>query len=411
MTFDRHDSFIRQPRQRRSLRVVICLLPLILALTGAEAQTSSSSSFNELAERAGTAREKGELSSAIQLYRRALAQKPQWQEGWWNYGSLLYDDNQFPAASSALHKLTVLNPKLGGAWALLGLSEYETGRYDSALNDLQRARSLGTGSNSDLADVADYHLAVLLNLHGQFEAANLLLSSLLKSGRKSEDLQVAMGMAFLRVPLLPSQIDPSKDALIHDAGSLAAVLNRKEYEEAEAGFQALLEKYPGTNFVHYSWGAMLASQGKDDAAEMQFQEETKLNPASSLAYTEWAYLESKAGRFSEAISLSKKAVELSDNSFMAHYVLGNSLLATGKIEDSVPQLERARDMAPESPEIRYSLSRAYAKLGKNDLARREQAEFLRLKSKQQSLQDEGVKRPSPLNTDSAAPQANPPSQP
>jgi predicted Zn-dependent protease len=220
-----------------------------------------------------------------------------------------------------------------------------------------------------------------------------------------------MGMAFLRVPLLPSQIAPSKDALIHDAGSLASILNQKEYEEAEAGFQALIEKYPGTNFVHYTWGAMLASQGKDDAAETQFQEETKLNPASSLAYTEWAYLESKAGRFSEAISISKKAVELSDNSFMAHYVLGNSLLATGKIEDSVPQLERARDMAPESSEIRYSLSRAYAKLGKSDLARREQAEFLRLKSKQQSLRDEGIQRSSPVNTDSVAPQANPPSQP
>ena len=410
MTHKRSDPFIRRLRQRRAARFFVCLIALIVAFAGATAQTSSTSSFSDLAQRAGAARDKGELSTAIQLYRKALALKPQWQEGLWDLGSLLYDNGQFPAASTTLHQLTVLNPKLGGAWALLGLSEYETGRYDPALNDLRRARSLGTGSNSDLADVVDYHLAALLNLRGEFEASNILLSSLFRRGRKSEDLQVAMGIAFLRVPLLPSQIDPSKDALIHDAGTLAALLALKQYEEAEAGFRALLEKYPGTSFVHYAWGAMLASEGKDDAAEAQFQEETKMNPASSLAYTEWAYLESKAGRSADAISIAQKAVELSDNSFMAHYVLGNSLLATGKTEDSIPQLERARDIAPESPEIRYSLSRAYAKLGKNDLARREQAEFLRLKKNQQSLRDKDAQKPSPVNADSAVPPASPPSQ-
>ena len=411
MIFNTYVFFKRCSRQCKRFGLVVCLFMPIVALARPQVQTSRSNSFHELAERAGAAREKGEISTAIQLYRRALVQQPEWQEGWWNYGSLLYDNSQFLAASTALHQLTVLNPKLGGAWALLGLSEYEAGQYDPALNDLRNARSLGTGSDSGLADVVDYHLAVLLSLHDEPEAATLLLSSLLKRGRKSEDLQVAMGLTFLRVPLLPSQIDPSKDALVHDAGSLAALLARKQYEEAEIGFRGLLDKYPGTCFVHYAWGAMLASQGKDDAAEVQFQEETKLNPDSALAYSEWAYLESKAGRFSEAISISEKAVELSDSAFMAHYVLGSSLLATGKTDDSIPQLERARDLAPESPEIRYSLSRAYAKLAKNDLARREQAEFLRLKGKQRSDQGENARGPYQTKTEEVDPRLDPPSQP
>jgi predicted Zn-dependent protease len=240
----------------------------------------------------------------------------------------------------------------------------------------------------------DFHIAVLLNVHGESEAANLLLSSLLLRGRHSEDLQVALGLCLLRVPLLPSQVDPSKDAVVHDAGSLAAVIAHKQYEAAEAGFRGFLAKYPGTAFVHYAWGTMLAKEGKDDAAEAQLEGETKLNPNSALAYSEWAFLALKASRYDRAASLARKAIQLSKNSFTAHYVLGSALLATGQTEASVAELEQARNMVPESPEIRYGLSRAYAKLGKNELAKQEAAEFARLKAKPASGQETGSQNPA-----------------
>ena len=406
MTIGRIDRCGRPLRRRNRLRsALISFIAATTLLAGIKAQTRDSNAFRDLAQRAASARDKGDLESAIDLYRRALAQKPEWQEGWWDYGSLLYDNSQFVAASTALHNLTALNPKLGGAWALLGLSEYGAGRYEPALDDLEQARSLGTGSDPNVADVVDYHLALLLNAKGEPEAADLLLSPLLLRGRNSEDLQVALGLTLLRVPLLPSQVDPSKDALIHDAGTLAAVVVRKQYEDADQGFQAFSAKYPGTSFVHYAWGAMLASEGKDDAAEVQFRKETELNPESAPAYTEWAYLESKAGRYPESVALAQKAVQLAADSFMAQYVLGSSLLATGQAEQSLAHLERARDLAPESPEICYSLSRAYAKLGKGALAKKEQAEFVRLKNLQRPQQETSAPasaagQPSPLGSSS-----------
>jgi predicted Zn-dependent protease len=133
---------------------------------------------------------------------------------------------------------------------------------------------------------------------------------------------------------------------------------------------------------------MLAAQGKDDAAEDQFREETKLTPNSGLAYTEWAFLEVRATHYDEAVSLARKALQLSPNAFIAHYVLGQALLATGKSSAAVAELKRASDLAPESPEIRYSLSRAYAKTGQDVLSRREQAEFLRLKKLQQEARSQ-----------------------
>lgn len=369
---------------RKYLFCVAGLLSAVLLPCCLLAQNGESASFEDLAQRADAAREAGNLSAGIDLYRQALALKPDWQEGWWYLGSLLYDNNQFPPACDALRQLTKLNPQLGGGWAMLGLSEYEVGQFDASLGDLQKSTAMSKDFDPKLADVVHYHLALLLNAHGEPEAANLQLLPLLRRGRTSEDIQVALGLTMLRVPLLPSQVNPSTDALVHDAGAVAAEVDRRQYDQAGEGFRNLAAKYPHTSFVHYAWGGMLALQGKDSAAEEQFRIETRITPNSSLAYTEWAFLESRATHYKEAALLATKALQLSADSFMAHYVLGLSLLSTGRASAAVPELERARDLAPESPEIRYSLSRAYAQVGHDTLARREQAEFIRLKRLRES---------------------------
>jgi predicted Zn-dependent protease len=49
-------------------------------------------------------------------------------------------------------------------------------------------------------------------------------------------------------------------------------------------------------------------------------------------------------------------------------------------------LEKARDLAPESPETRVALASAYAKVGRPQDAARERAEFQRLKNLQEPTQ-------------------------
>lgn len=361
----------------------------LLIAPSARAQTPSAevTSFKGVARRAEAARDDGDITTAIQLYHRGLIEKPDWQEGWWYYGSLLYDSDNYPQAADALRTLTTLNPKLGGAWALLGLSEYEIHHFNLALEHLLRARSVGFGENRSLADVAEYHLAVLLNMHGECDIARSLFSSLLLRGVNSEDVQIGLGLSLLRVPLLPTQLDPSKDALIHDAGNTAALISHREYENADEAFQSLLTKYPRTPFAHYAYGAMLASRGKEDAAIAQFKEEIAITPESALPYMEWAFIESKRGSYQVTLPLARKAIRLSPNSFLAHYLLGSALLATGDARGSVIQLEKARRLAPDSPEVRYSLGRAYARAGNPQLARREQAEFTKL----QALRHDGLR--------------------
>jgi predicted Zn-dependent protease len=383
----------------------------LLSSTQAQIRATRAISFADVSKRAEAARDNGDVPAAIRLYHQALILKPGWQEGLWYYGSLLYDSNKYPQAISPLRRLTALNAKLGGAWALLGLSEYETHEFHQAFEHLRRAKELGFGEAQSLADVADYHLAILFNVQGESDRARSLFSSLLLRNVNSEDVQIGLGMSLLRVPLLPSQLDPSKDALIHDAGSTAALIAYKEYEKADQAFQVLLTKYPATHFAHYAYGAMLASRGQEDAAKAQFREEIAITPDSALPYMESAFLESKAGNYEEALLLARKAVQLSPNSFLAHYLLGNALLAAGDTHDSVANLETARHLAPESPEVRYSLARAYAKAGNPQLARREQGEFTKLQADRQRKLREGAEMMKLSEQgDATAPPAAPPSK-
>ena len=63
-----------------------------------------------------------------------------------------------------------------------------------------------------------------------------------------------LGLALLRVPLLPSQVDPLRDALLHEAGDVAAAVDRRQFDEAGNRFRNLAANYPGTSFLHYAWG-------------------------------------------------------------------------------------------------------------------------------------------------------------
>jgi tetratricopeptide (TPR) repeat protein len=364
--------------------------------------------FQDLARRAATARDTDEIPAAIKLYEKAVRMNPAWQEGWWYLGSLEYDSSQYAQAATTLRRLTVLNPKMSAARALLGLSEFETHDLSHAFAHLQRARSLG--NTLELANVADYHRALLFNLRGEFETARSLLSKLVLREVNSEDLQVGLGLSLLRVPLLPAQLDPSKDALIHDAGTIAGFLALRDYERADLGFRDLLKKYPGTPYAHYGYGAMLAARGKEEAAEVQFQEESTITPESGLAYMEWAFLEFHAQRYASALPLAQSAVRLSPNSSMAHYLLGGVLLGQGETAASIPHLETARRLAPASPEVRYSLARAYAKAGKREESRREQAEFTRLQSKAEAAgRNNGTEAGPPTHDEiPSGPQTPPP---
>ena len=67
--------------------------------------------------------------------------------------------------------------------------------------------------------------------------------------------------------------------------------------------------------------------------------------------------------------------------FAAHNALGRALVERGEIERGTSELETAARLAPDSPEMHFSLARAYAKAGRKEDAEKERATFAELERK------------------------------
>lgn len=253
------------------------------SLATAGQQGNNPADFDSLAQSAASARESGRTSEAIELYRRALDLRPNWAEGWWYLGTLLYDTDQFHDAIPAFQKVLSLAPNAPGTLIFLGLCEFETGDYSSALQHLERGTASNAQDDPQLARVASYHLVLLLNRAGKFERAAAILSKEFSHGAASDQVIGSFGLNALHVPLLPAEVDPSEDALVQSAGRLALLVAQGQAGQAADDYPPLLKQYRDIPFLHSAYGAALRAAGREKESAEQLRLESKLHPQNTVS--------------------------------------------------------------------------------------------------------------------------------
>lgn len=326
-------------------------LPTSLRATSPTSARSDSESFDAVAAKAQEAREAGRNDEAIQNYQAGVKMHSGWEEGWWYLGTLLYDSDHFAEAIPALRRVVELDGKVSAGWAFLGLCEFEIGDYSDALVHLQQASQLGLAENPEIEKPALYHLGVLLNQHGEFEQATDLLTSAFGSGPIPDQIKTALGLALLRVPLLPAQVDPAKDAIVHAAGETAALLSSRNLDAASRNFEQMLQDYPGTPYLHYQYGLALAAASQDDRAEAQLRAETLAFPRDGLPWTALAILKIRHKKFEEGVAAARQATQLSPHSAAAYHALAEGLQGQGRPTEAAAALQRASLMAKQPTDI------------------------------------------------------------
>lgn len=353
----------RRSSRPRLLLVAITILLLVISPPFLLSQTSSPvsepASFESLARQATAAREQGNPGEAIRYYQQALQIHPEWEEGWWYAGTLLYDSNHFSGAKSAFAKVVDLDPKMGPAWSFLGLCAFEVKDYPAALAHLERGHELGSAQVPEIAKVAGYHLALLLIRNGEFDRATNLLSSEFVQGQVSDQVKIALGLAMLRIPLLPDAIDPSQDALIATAGNIAVLFAQNQQEQALQAFQQALKDFPNTPNLHYAYGWALAAAGRMDEAQAQLREEMRVSPRSGLPYQALAAIQLQLHRPQEALTAAEEAVKLAPHSAPAYKALAESLQAVGKSSDAAAALAEAAELGPQEPQEGTRIAHLY----------------------------------------------------
>src|ERR1700690_69607 len=250
------------------LSVALFSLPISMAAHTPSSfpQTQASADFDSLSQSATAAREAGHAAEAIPLYRRALELRPDWAEGWWYLGALLYDADQFRAAVPAFQNVFRLAPDAPGVLNFLGLCEFEIAEYEHALQHLEAGGSAANQEDPQLARVATYHLALLVNRAGDSERALQLLSQEFAQGTPSDQIVFAFGLAMLRVPLLPNEVDASNEALLHSVGQLGVLSAQGKSDQALDTYPPLLLLHPDLPFLHAAYVSALRFAGRSQDA-------------------------------------------------------------------------------------------------------------------------------------------------
>lgn len=386
-------------RHRRATASLLCSLGVLQAMEAGAAgppqaatkppaavapqpAAAATVAFDHEAAAAAAAKAAKRLDEAVGHYNKALQLKPSWKEGRWELGSILYDLDRYDQARAAFRAVLAAQPQHPVALALLGLCEFQLEDYSNALVHLEAARLLGIPSD-EIASVADFHAAILLNKTESYEGAFDILRIFAGLGKDTPGVIEAIGLSQLRLPYLPSEAPAEKREMILMAGRAGYLMaqNRRS-AAARSAFEELASRYPSVPNVHYALGTCLLPEDPDAALE-EFEREIRGTPTHYLSMLRIALEQLKRGNPQAALPRAQAALELAPNLFAARLIMGRVLLETGDTEQATVHLEKAAEIVPSSPEAFFSLARAYQKAGREEDAKRMRAKFLVLSRAQQ----------------------------
>ncbi len=342
------------------------------------AKGPADAAFEAAAKKARDAHAAKQLEEAGDLYHKALRLKPGWTEGRFGLGTVLYDLDRFTEARNAFRRVTAEAPKQATAWAFQGLCSFRLREYETALEEIQRGRTLGLGDNLQVQAVANYHVAILFIRFGKFEVAYEALREFALRDQDNPGVIEAFGLSVLRQPYLPSEAPAEKREMILMAGRAGYELARgRRSPNTRRVFESLVTRYPEEPNIRYSWGAYLLMD-EPEAALVEFRRVLAMDPTYVPAMLQIAFQDIKQGQFAEALPFAEKAVELEPRQFAARNALGRTLLELGQTDRAIQELEAGAKLAPDSPQMLFHLARAYQRAGRKEDADRTREAFIRL---------------------------------
>jgi tetratricopeptide (TPR) repeat protein len=349
----------------------------VAALVQPPKTAAAPASFEEWSRRADAARSAGNLTDAAAAYERAVRLKPDWIEGYWYLGTTYYELDEPAKARDAFRRVLAAQPGNAGAWAFTGLCEFQLKSYDAALADLMKARGMNISANKDLAPVVRYHAGILLTRFQQFELAQKILTEFSILGNDNPKVIEALGMATLRIPMLPDELPAERREQVLLAGQGTYYLYAHAVAAAHKSFEELVRRYPDTPSVHYAYGVLLLNEDPDRGIE-EFKKELALQPGSVASMLQIAFEYIKRSDWQNARTWAAQAAEAAPDNFAARQAYGQALTELGELDEAIRQLEAGIKLAADSPNLHYTLARAYQKAGRTADAERERLEFARL---------------------------------
>jgi superkiller protein 3 len=296
----------------------------------------------------------GGLDESLKTFEAMLEEHPETAAAHYGLGRIFSARRDLERAAEHLKQACQLFPNFGAAHYALALAYRDCGKNAEAQTHLSFYQKDKT-SWPNLAD------PVMNEIH----QLNLSASSHIKRG-------VAMEAA----GLLEQAAAEHERALEIDSLLLQARINLitlygklGQTQKAEQQYRELQKINPNLEESHYNFGVLLFGQGRNEEAAAVFRRALEINPHYAEAHGNYAYLLMTEGRLDEARQHYRLAIDNKPNYRLAHFNLGRILLNQGNNDEAIQEF--LLTLSPEddsTPAYLYALGAAL-----NNSGRRQEA--------------------------------------
>lgn len=333
----------------------------------------------------------GRHEDAAAAFRRAL-DKRSYAPAAIRLGESLAAADSLEAAAAALRFAVQLQGAKAAATFALGRVLLDLGHHSEAVPLLERSLSLSPGSGA-----ARYALAMANRDAGNEEEAERHLRMLAAGSNDKPPLEDPV---FARVQALAADEHHflNEGKRLEAAGKLAEAINSYEkalelapemasahanlvgaygqagdFDKARAHYDVASSIDPDIEELHNNWGVVMGAQENPAAAVAAFRKALQVNPNSARAHANLGVALTSLNQVEDAVTHFREAIANDPNNRPARMNLGVRALEDGRAPEAAAHLEAAL-LGPEDGSgafVRFTLARAYRRMGREPEARDE----------------------------------------
>ena len=373
------------------------LTPLLLAVAapgfGALQQATTPGS----AEQARTHQQKADAylrdkrpDLAIPEFSAVLATDPQNLDAQANLGVLLFFDGKPSEAEPHLQAALSIDPSLAKLRMLLGTCEHHLGHLEDARRDITAA--LPQITDPKVRQQAGLEIIEIDTVLNDLPAAADVATQLKKDFPSDPEVLFAAWNVYTDLAdeaVLDLSLAAPQSAQMHQA--MAHVLIReRDNKAAIENLREALKINPALPGAHYELAELLRLStlpaDKAEAAE-QYKLAIQYQPNDAASLTRLGDIAGENEDHTTAIARYKQALTAQPNYTDAQIGLAYELSETGHPDEAVPLLQQAINNDPMSMLAHFRLSAVYRRLHRPDDAKREIAQYEKLKSMKDNLRN------------------------
>lgn len=326
---------------------------------------------------------------AIPEFAAIVAADPSNLDAQANLGVLLYFTGQPQQAEPHLRAALAIDPKEAKLQVLLGSCEQRNGELDAARKDLSAA--LPNVQDPKVRKQAGLEIVEIDTALSDLPAATGVVNQLKAEFSTDPEVLFAAYRVYTDLAsesLLDLSVVAPNSAQMHQAMA-HELIRQGDNEGAIANMRAALKLNPNLPGGHYELAEMLhaSSQAAEKAeAEQEYKLAVAQRPHDPAALTRLADIAGDKDDHATAIDLYKQALAAQPDYIDASIGLAYQLTETGHPDQALPLLLEATKADPTNVLAHYRLSAVYRRLHRIADAKREVAEYERLKAEKQKLQ-------------------------